>query len=54
MGSKDGGESMKGQPYHGFRTDLRQWLIDEWIERRIEERRKAGEEKDQNEPVQHI
>lgn len=47
---------MGGQPYYGFRTDLRKWLIEEWIDRRIEERRKAGEKEEngQNEPVQHI
>ena len=34
---------MKGQPYYGFRTQLRDRLTNEWIERRIEKRRKAGE-----------
>ena len=47
---------MKGQPYYGFRTQLRDRLTNEWIERRIEERRKAGtqEEVKKNEPIQHI
>ena len=40
---------MKGQPYYGFRTKLREALTNAWIERRIDERRKAGEKESEME-----